>query len=322
MRLTVALLASACCALTTAHVRAQACCAGTGSGEIGLVGPCHDGGITTMLGYQHAVASYDAEGDVHRLRDASVDDITLTLAGGVRFLDRRLLLAAGMPVRLQHRRFGDERSTRVLPGDASVSMRGMLSRGSLLGFRRGDPSSYQPFVDLVVSVQAPTGRAPEDTRDELGADITGAGAWVLGSGIKLTSFLTLKNSVSLSLGWRHSFARDVAARGTARRVAAGEAVDARVAWAYVPSLFRSGGVFASFTYAGAARENGASVEGSTSYRTSIGAFVTTYLSFPQLELSFSLSLDALWPGGSSNVPFVGPALTVAVSRFFHRRWEA
>ncbi|MEZ4250463.1 MAG: hypothetical protein R3B99_19695 [Polyangiales bacterium] len=175
----------------TAEVSAQACCAGTGSGEVGLVGPCHDGGITSSLTYTRALASYDAEGGVHGTH-ASVDDLVLALSGGVRFADRRLLLALAAPVRLQHRRYGEARSTRVGLGDTSVSLRAMAVRGSMRGFERGDAESYVPFVDLFATVGAPTGRAPNDAKDRLGADVTGTGAFSLALGTRLTSFLTLE----------------------------------------------------------------------------------------------------------------------------------
>jgi hypothetical protein len=314
-------LVSAALLGVTSEVTAQACCAGTGSGEVGLVGPCHDGGLTTSLTYTRALASYDSEGAMHGT-DASLDDLVLALSGGVRFADRRLLLAVAAPVRLQHRRYGDERSTRVGLGDAAVSLRAMAVRGSMRGFERGDAESYVPFVDLFATLGTPTGRAADDAKDRLGADVAGTGAFSLAIGTRITSFLTLQHSLSLTLGWRHAFARDVEVNeGPARRIALGEIFDARLSWSYVPSLFTVGGGFVGFSWNGTTEQDGAAVPHSRGHRTTVGAFYSRYLRFPTVELTVVAAIDALFPHASANAAQVGPSVSIAISRWFHRAWR-
>jgi hypothetical protein len=254
--------------------------------------------------------------------DASIDDVVLALGGGVRFADRRLLLGAMVPARLQHRRYGDERSTRVGLGDVAVSARAMAVRGSMLGFERGDAGSYVPFVDLFGTLTTPTGRAPDEAKDRLAADVMGTGAFSLALGTRVTSFLTLKHSLSLTLGWRHAFARDVrSVEGTSRRVALGESFDARVSWSYVPSLFTAGGAFVGLSWTGSAEQDGAVVPRSRAHRTTVGAFWSRYLAFPHLELTFVVAVDALFPHASANAAQVGPSVSIAISRWFHRAWR-
>lgn len=309
------------CAAPTSSAEAQACCAGTGSGEVGLVGPCHDGGLTTILGYQRALGSYDADGDFHRNTGASVDDLTLTVAGGMRFVDRRIFVGAVVPMRLQHRRFGEHRSARVGLGDLGVSARAMVVQGSMRGITRGRPDTWVPAVDLVSSLQAPTGRAPERSTDAIGADVMGMGAWTLGLGARVTSFLTLRHSLSVFVGWRHAFARDVGTSDRRQRFALGELVDVRLTWAFIPNLFYSGGAFVAFTHTGKASQDGVELPRSAAHRTAVGAFFTRYLRFPHLELSLLVSIDTLFPHASANTPQVGPSVMIAMSRWFHRAWS-
>lgn len=299
---------------------AQACCTVTGAGEFGVVGPCHVAGISAQLSYQRAVGSYDEDGDFHRLRDASVDDVVLTLAGGVRFADQRLQLTAAVPTRLQHRRFGEESTTSVGFGDVTAGFRALAVEGSSAGFDSDDRSTYVPFVELFTTVRAPTGRAPEDTRNSLGADIMGDGSWGLTLGTKVSAFLTLHHSVALNVAWSHRFARDVPPveeAGQGRRFAPGEALDLRLAWTRIVNLWWSYGAFGAFRFTGAVDEDGQEVANSETHRTSFGFFVTHAIALPEWETTLSVSIDPFWPGGGSGLAFVGPTAAISIHRYFH-----
>lgn len=316
--LTFALLLFA--AAAPSPVAAQACCTVTGAGEFGVVGPCHSGGLSAQLSYQRAVGSYDEDGDFHRLHDASVDDVVLMVAGGVRFLDRRLQLTAAAPLRLQHRAFGDESATSVGFGDVAASFRALVLEGAINGFDTSDSSSYVPFVELFTSARAPTGRAPEDTDDSLGADITGDGSWGLTFGAKISAFLTLHHSVALNIAWGHRFARDVPpteASGQGRRFAPGEALDLRLAWTRIHNLYWSYGAFAAFRFTGITEQDGEEVEDSETRRTNFGLFLTHAIALPEWETTLSITLDPFWPGGGSGLAFVGPTAAISIHRYFH-----
>lgn len=95
--------------------------------------------------------------------------------------------------------------TRSAPGtsdtggglsDLSLGLRyELLSIGELLEL---------PAIALTVAVLAPTGRATEESRSPLGADVTGRGAWVISAGLsfeltRLPWFLRLDAGVSVPL---------------------------------------------------------------------------------------------------------------------------
>jgi len=300
----------------TAHAEAQACCVG-GGGQLGVVGRERRAALTAQMSYQRALGSYAADGDYHRL-DASIDDVTLDLGGGVRFVDHRIELSALVPTRLQHRAYrGSEGSTRVGIGDVSLGAGVMVVRGSVDGMRRAEPRTWVPFVDLSFGVVLPTGRAPEDSTDQNGADVTGTGHLTLQGGLRVAQFLSMKQILTLSLLYEQGLARDVSSlSGTSHRFRPGRAVTARVSWLYARDMIWSGGLFANARFGAAAHQDGLLVHASGTRRLSLGGLLSWVFDLPYWEATLSLSLDAFFDGVDRNLPQVGPTASLLIKRSF------
>lgn len=308
-------LICAAVAASASTTRAQACCTATGSGEFGTVGRCSRGNLSTQLGWERAVGSHDDRGRFHRLRDAGVDDVVLTVGGGVSFWDRRMQVHGGVPLRLQHRRYGDDATTRARPGDSTLTFRWGLLADVETGI--DDPRSPLPWIDLLVSLGLPTGRAPEDTNDRHGADITGDGSFRLGGGAKLSRFVTLRHALSASAVVSHRFARDVPALdGGDARFRPGADTHLRLAWTHVRDLWWSGGVFSTLRFERPAREGGREVSASRSRRLQVGAFLTWAFDLPLWETTLSVSTDPFLRGAARNVPFASTTVALSLRRRF------
>lgn len=111
-------------------------------------------------------------------------------------LDRRASLFARVPAVLLTRSAAETSDTGGGLGDISVGFRyELLAIGELLEL---------PAIAVTFAVLAPTGRATEDSRSPLGADVTGRGAWVLSSGLsfeltRLPWFVRLDAGLSVPL---------------------------------------------------------------------------------------------------------------------------
>jgi len=296
---------------------AQACCVG-GGGQLGVVGRERRAALTAQLLYQRATGSYGDDGRYHPLRRISIDDVVLELGGGVRVFDHRLELSGSVPTRLQHRAFpGNEASTRVGLGDASVGLGVMVVRGSVEGMRRTEPSSYRPFLDLDLGVVLPTGRAPENASDQNGADVMGTGHFTLQGGFRSSQFLTLQHIVTLRVLYEQGLARDVPGPfGITRSYRPGRAVSVRASWLHVRDMRWSAGVFTNARFAASARQDGVRVPASASRRFSLGALLSWVFLLPNWEATLSLTLDTFFDGPDRNLPQVGPSLSVMVKRSF------
>lgn len=300
-----------------AHASAQACCVG-GGGQLGVVGRQRRAALTLNLGYQRAVGSYAPDASYHALRGSSIDDVTLQMGGGVRMFDHRLELSATLPTRLQHRHYpGSEGSTRLGLGDAALGVSVMAVRGSVEGIRAGESSTYVPFVDLEFGLSAPTGRPPEESRDQNGADVMGTGHFTFRGGLRLSQFLSLQQIVTISALYERGLARDVSSLGgTSHRYRPGDAVSLRASWLYVRDMQWSGGVFVSARFTTEAQQDGMVVPGSASRSLAVGGLVSWVFDLPDWEATLSVRLDPFFDGVDRNVPQVGPRLDLMVKRSF------
>lgn len=313
---TAAAVAAVLCLLAASPgvAAAQACCAAAGGDEFGLVLPCYDAVVAAQLSWERAFGSHDDSGRFSPAGGAEIDDLALTLGGGVRFLDRRLQLQGSLPLRVQHRSFDEGgASTRIGPGDASATLRWTAVEDPQSGIRWDDAQTLLPFLDLFVGGRAPTGRAPADTQDALGADITGEGAWQLLVGTKISKFVTSTHSLSIGATYGHAFAHD---SGDVR-FSPGASLSLRLAWLHLVDLWWFGGLFTSLRLSAAARADGRDVPDSTSRRLRLGGYVGYAFDLPNWEATLSLAVDPPLDHTGNNVPFAGTTLALAVQRNFH-----
>ncbi|NOY92677.1 MAG: hypothetical protein GXP55_15925 [Deltaproteobacteria bacterium] len=312
------LVAAACaCCLEPSGASAQACCVG-GGGQLGVVGRERRAALTARLGYQRAMGSYANDGSYHGLRGASIDDLTLELGGGVRLFDHRLELSGTLPTRLQHRSYrGSQGSARVGLGDASLGVGLMLIRGSVDGVRRREPGTWIPFLDLNLGVLVPSGRAPENSHDQNGADVMGGGHFTLQGGLRLSQFVSLRQILTLSVLFERGLARDVhSLAGASHRYRPGAAVSLRASWLYARDMRWSGGLFVTTRLGRPAHQDRERVAGSASRSFSFGALLSWVFILPIWEATLSMSVDPFFSGPGRNLPQVGPRLSLLMKRSF------
>lgn len=297
---------------------AQACCTATGSSELGVVGRCHFGVIASQLAYDRGFGSFDARGKYRSLEGAEVDDVVLTLAGGVRLGTPALQVHGTLPLRLQHRELsGLPTATRFGLGDASLGFRAMLIEDLVAGLDLSEPRTLLPFFEPFVAVRAPTGRAPSDSETPTQADVMGDGAWTAIGGAQITKFLTLHQAVAVTGSYAHRFPHDVSsAAGRTRRYSPGDELDAKLAYVHVVDMFWSFSVFSTGRWTLQASNDGAEVPDSASRRIRFGAGLSHYLSYPTWQLTASAAFDPPVDGLSENVPFAGSSLALGLQRNF------
>ncbi len=109
---------------------------------------------------------------------------------------RQISLFARVPWSLNHRRVGDQEAWDGWFGD--------IQGGARFDLIRVGQHPHIPALALIVGVQAPTGRATHTSRQSIGADVTGRGAWVLSAGAVLEKtfyplFLQLDIGVQIPL---------------------------------------------------------------------------------------------------------------------------
>lgn len=295
----------------------QACCTATGSSEFGVVGRCHFAVLALALGHDRAYGTYDRRGDYHALKRAEVDDLVLSLGGGIR-VTRLWQIHGSVPLRWQYRSFGDGRSgARLGPGDAGLGTRYMLFEDPMAGIDASDPGSWVPFFEPFVGVRAPTGRAPSESREATMADVTGEGAWAVYAGVSVAKFLTNRHVLQLSGTYGHRFEHDVAAPGgRVDRFAPGDEWDAALGYLQIVDMFWSWGVFSSLRSTASVRQNGALVDDSATHRVRFGARVSRYLEYPTWQLAVSAAFDPPASGFGENVPFAGTNVTLTLQRNF------
>jgi hypothetical protein len=297
---------------------AQACCTATGAGEFAVVGRCQEAVIATQLTFQRAVGTFSGRGDYHSLSHAEVDDVVVSIGGGLRVLHPSLQIYASAPLRVQYRSFDATGGDLSLgPGDAAGGVRWTALEDRMSGLSWEDPESFIPFVDVYATVKTPTGRAPERTRVTTGADITGDGAWQLSAGAKLSKFLTPKNLLGLQATYTHALERGIEKPdGAITDYAPGDELDVQLSYLRISNIFWSWGLNASFKAAGETYADGAAVARSETQRLRFGAHLTHGFEFPYWEATVSATTDAWWDGASANLPFAGPAASITVRRQF------
>ena len=297
---------------------AQACCVSAAAHEFAVVGRVEDAVVVAELGYEHGFGSYDSQSRYHRLRDAEVDDGVLTLGAGVRLFPRDLQVGAALPLRVQHRDLpGVGSSTRFGFGDASLALRYTLIDDPLTGIHAAEPASYVPMIDLIAGVRVPLGRAPDESRDETGADATGEGAWVALIGAEVTKFLTQRDAIQLRADYGYRFSHEIhPASAPASELDPGDEIGVGAAFLDYPSFVWSWGAFLDARFTTAAANDGVTVPRSASRRVRAGAHVTYAWSHPEWRSTLTLSTDPFWDGVSRNVPFAGVRAALNVRRSF------
>lgn len=300
------------------RVSAQACCTATASSQLGVVGRCYRGVLATQLGYDRAFGSFARDGTYAGLDDASVQDLTLTLAAGLRLFTPALQVYTTLPLRLQQRSFsGVPSETRVGTGDATAGLRAILVDDLMAGMNFGEPRTLLPFVEPFVVARAPTGRAPSESNTATQADVMGDGAWALAGGVVLTKFVTVRQAVSANASYGHRFAHSVSgAAGVERRFSPGAEIDVKLAYVEVLDLFWSWSLFTTVRWTLPARSEGQSVDGSESRRVRLGASVSHYLTYPKWQLIGAVAFDPPVSDLSQGVPYAGATATLSMQRNF------
>lgn len=219
MRRFAQFLAAIAVALSPALARAQACCTATGTSGFGVVGRCHFAVLAAQLSYERGHGSFDANGDYHPLSHAEVDDVVLSLAGGIRLGTPKLQVYGSIPLRLQYRDLeGLSSDSAVGPGDASLALRAMAVEDLVTGIQWSDARSFLPFVEPYVGGRAPTGKGPTESDRPSGVDATGDGTWTAFAGVSVTKFVTLSDAVVLDGSYGYRFEHDVSSpSGGSRR---------------------------------------------------------------------------------------------------------
>lgn len=297
---------------------AQACCTATGSSELGVVGRCHFGVIASQLGYDRGFGSFDADGRYEELEGAEVDDVVLTLAGGVRLGTPALQVHGTLPLRMQYRELaGLTAATRFGAGDASLGFRAMLLEDLVAGIDLSEPETLLPFVEPFLGVRFPTGRAASDSETPTQADVMGDGAWTLLGGAQVTKFLTLHQALAVTGAYAHRFPHQVSsATGQTRRYSPGDEIDAKLSYVNVLDLFWSFSVFSTVRWTLPAESDGDEIPDSATRRVRFGAGLSHYLTYPTWQLTASASFDPSLDGVSKNVPFAGTSAALGLQRNF------
>ncbi|MCC6215835.1 MAG: hypothetical protein IT376_13305 [Polyangiaceae bacterium] len=310
--------ASVALLVRAAPARAQACCTTTGSSEIGVVGRCHQGLLMAQASYEEALGSFDERGSYRSLEGSAARDATLTLAGGVRPFGPALQLYGALPLRVQQRALaGIPEATRAGAGDATAGARLMALEDRMAGIRLDEPTSLIPFLEPVVAVRLPSGRAPADSRTPSQADVTGEGAYALLGGVSIVKFLTLDESLSVTATYGHRFAhRAGAAASGSRRYEPGAELDAKLAFFDVVDLHWSWTAFATGRWTAAAASDGRPVPASETRRIRVGIGGARYLTYPTWQLTASVAADPPVSGLSQGIPFAGASLALGLRRSF------
>ena len=311
----------ACCALLVAlapaRAGAQACCTATGGGEFAVVGRCKQAVVALQTTFEKGIGTFNSQGDYSSLNNVEVDDVVVALGAGTRLFHPRWQIYGSVPARFQYRSFaGTPGDLSVGLGDITTTVRWTALEDNLMGISPEDTSTFFPFLDLYLGAKAPTGRAPEDTRSPTGADITGDGAWQLIVGTKVSKFVTSEHVMELGAAYSHRFARSITSIGGVTDFEAGDELNLRLGYLHIPNLEWSWGLNTSLKLEGKSKTNGMVVRGSQSRRLRFGAHLTWGFDFPYWEATLSGVMDALWDDASTNLPYVGPAISLTLRRQF------
>ncbi len=299
----------------TAH--AQACCAGAAASEFGIVGRDDVALVGGRLRAEHLPWTANASGDVRALEDASVSDFVFELGGGVRPFGLRFQLQGFVPLRLQHRVFGELDDVGGGFGDASLFARYAVFFDDKLPLAHG--GSWVPFLEPYLGARFPTGRAPSDSELPTLSDVTGAGAYALLAGLRATRAITHDDTLLVGFGYGRSFSRDIQVGDTTRSGAPGDDWSLTLGWfhAFGPEwLF---GASAGVRGVADARLDDSRVADSSRHRIALGLDLS-YLP-PRSGLQFRLggALEPPIDGFAKNEPFLGFAVALAMEYHFSER---
>ena len=301
--------------LAPAPAAAQACCTATGAGEFAVVGRCQDKVLGAQMSYQRGLGSYADDGEYRSLDHAEVNDVTLSVGGGFRVIDKSFQLYGSAPLRLQQRGLdGTGTNTSVGLGDVGLAARWTALADNMAGLDFGEADSLVPFLDLYAGTKLPTGRPAEDSEVTTGSDIMGDGSWQLYAGAKAAKFIAPEHVFGLRGQYSYAFARTIDHGGTSTEYRPGPTWLGALSYLYIHDLFWSGGLVATYEWSARAESGGALVPDSESRRLSFGGHITHGFDFPFWEATLSVTVDSWWERGGENVPFVGPSASVALRR--------
>jgi hypothetical protein len=272
--------------------------------------------LAAQLVYDYGTGSSDSSGDYAGLGGARVHDGTLGLGAGFRPFER-LQVHASMPFRVQYRDLGGlESKTATRLGDSSLALRYMLSDEPMAPIA-ADPASWLPFLELIAGVTAPSGRAPEDSNEPSGADITGNGYWMVSAGAKLSRRVSHDDALTFAALYGYTSERSIElGPGASRDFDPGNELNLRLNSWHALNVHWAFGLLSTFRLTGKAREDGALVADSSLHRLRFGGFVDHYLSYPNLQLTTNLLFDPPFDGFSRNVPFTSATLAFLLSYSF------
>lgn len=291
----------------------QTCCTTTGANDLGVVDRDHVAVLGAELNYDRAYGSFDGDGSFRTLRNAEVDDLMLSLAGGLRLWPRALQLHGGVALRFQYRQFGSLQGSHLGLGDSAVSLRYLL----LDAGREGAPDGrYVPFVEPFVGLRIPSGTGPEEADSATLVDATGDGATMAHAGVLLAEHVSESDAVELSVSYGHRFAREVEYGEARRSFAPGPELNARASFGHSVDMFWSWKLFLSLRATGSSDLDGRTLADSATHRLRAGAMLAHFLRFPTWQLVASASFDPPIGGFGSNVPFAGSSLILSVRRSF------
>ncbi len=293
---------------------AQACCTATAFGENGVVGRCHRAALSSEWSLREYAWGFDGGGRLLGHRDRELRDLVWTLGGGIRFPYRHLQIHGQIPVLFQVRRFDGDGSSEMGIGDGLVGLRWTLLEDPMMGIRSHWGNSLKPFLDVAVSIKAPTGKPPWESRDLSGADVTGSGAWELMGGIKVSKFVIPHWAVVLGAFHGRSFA--VSDAGEAMEFTPGDETQVLASLLHIRNFLWSGGGSVGFRHTGPSRIDEEDVAGSDTRRLVFGLQVTRVIKAPFWEVSLGLGSDARWDGGGLGIPLAGPSMTLGIRRAF------
>jgi len=320
-------LAVVLCLSPAAPTAAQSCCSATAANDFGVVGRCNYAIVASELSYEHGMASYSADGELHPLRDIAYRDLVGRVGAGLRLPFNDIQVHGQVPVRIQHRRLGaedDEISGGV--GDASAAVRWTVMNDTTDGIG-AEPGSYRPYLDIFLGAKAPTGNTLDDSSSSSNADVTGTGVWELGAGLKVSKYITGEHVVQVMGQYAMRTRRALAPSSTGGPTdyAPGDLVTTQLGWIQIESIFWSWGASANFEFTGAASQHlpGASASGeltpiddSQTHRLRVGGFITRALNYPTLDLTLNVSFDPPLDGSARNIPFAGPSVGLKLAYNF------
>ncbi len=300
-------------ALFPTQVTAQACCTATAFGENGVVGRCHRAVLSSEWSLSEYAWGFDGNGQVLQHRDRELRDLQWNLAGGIRFPYRALQIHVQLPLLYQVRRLDGNGSSETGIGDGLVGLRWTVLQDPMMGIHSQWGLSYRPFLDLALSLKAPTGRAPWESRDLSGADVTGSGTWQLMGGIKVSKFVVPQWAIVLGGFYGRSITHS-GPEGMSFRP--GDETQLIASLLHVRNFLWSGGGSLSMRSTGPASVADEEVSGSETRRVILGLQVTRVVKAPFWEVNVGMASDARWDGGGRGIPFAGPSISLGLRRAF------